>query len=307
METRESLARKFSSWKNQKAYADTNPEYEDTKKVNREDIMAELAGKMNGMVIDQKPNEPKMKKQEIRFEKTFAQEMESHNCPICLEMMLPPNNPPMILFPCGHTFCKTCINTVSKQTHNYNNRNKCPLCKTTYKDRAINIALQNQICIYTDNKQLQQSNVIDQAQEDTEENEKNNTIKLNSLDYENRLKDLDMRLRIMTEEKQKMEIEMHSCKSNLDSLTENVLTYKQKRTKVDKKMKQYVEQRDVLENYIVSASQQIGEKENQISSNQEKVSLLKDTISNLETERIKVNILLNEGKFSDGVFKFTKS
>ena len=86
---------------------------------------------------------PKMKKQEIRFEKTFAQEMESHNCPICLEQMLPPNNPPMILFPCGHTFCKGCINQVSKQTHNYNNRNKCPLCKTTYKDRAINIALQN--------------------------------------------------------------------------------------------------------------------------------------------------------------------
>lgn len=294
METRESLARKRANWMNQKAYANNHHDYDENKKVNREDIMAELVGKMNGMVIDQQPGQQKIKKQEIRFEKTFAREMESHTCPICFEMMLPPNNPPMILFPCGHTFCKGCIIAVEKNTHNPNNRNKCCLCKGKFVQKAVNIALQNLICIFTDNRQLLTSNLIEEELEKVEE--KKESIGLNNVEYENRLRDQDLRLRIMVDEKQKMEIEVQSLKTNLYSVKENQLVYKEKSAKVEKKIKQYTEQQDVLENYIVSGSQQITDKEGQILSLDEKVCLLKDTISSLETERIKVNLLQQELK-----------
>ena len=78
------------------------------------------------------------------------------------------------------------------------------MCKTKFFQKAINIALQNLICIFTDNKQLLQSNVIEDAIKEKEEED--NIVKINRNEYGERLKDLDMRLRIMNEEKMKMEI-----------------------------------------------------------------------------------------------------
>jgi hypothetical protein len=120
MQTREGLQKKWSNWKNQKKYygEDGVDDSDGARQINRGDIMAELAGKMTGLMHDAQP-EPHLKKAEIKFEKTFAAEMESHTCPICLEQMLPPNNPPMILFPCGHTFCKICLNHIQKNQHSY--------------------------------------------------------------------------------------------------------------------------------------------------------------------------------------------
>jgi len=45
----------------------------------------------------------------MKMEKTIAKEIESNTCPICYELMIPPNYSPILLFPCGHTFCKACV------------------------------------------------------------------------------------------------------------------------------------------------------------------------------------------------------
>jgi len=46
---------------------------------------------------------------EMKIEKAISKEIESNTCPVCLELMLPPEHSPMLLFPCGHTFCKGCL------------------------------------------------------------------------------------------------------------------------------------------------------------------------------------------------------
>ena len=63
----------------------------------------------------------------------------SNTCPICFELFLPPSNQPFILFPCGHTFCKVCINSYAKL------KKKCPFCRTPFQSMAPNISLQNLI------------------------------------------------------------------------------------------------------------------------------------------------------------------
>lgn len=35
----------------------------------------------------------------------LVKELESHTCPICYELMVPPGHGPVLLFPCGHSFC----------------------------------------------------------------------------------------------------------------------------------------------------------------------------------------------------------
>ena len=63
-------------------------------------------------------------------------ELSTHTCKICFELMIPPIHTPILLFPCGHTFCKCCMdkhisssstsssshdNSRQQQGANYNN------------------------------------------------------------------------------------------------------------------------------------------------------------------------------------------
>ena len=59
-----------------------------------------------------------------KMESYLNAELHTHTCKICEEVMRSPDKTPMILFPCGHTFCKLCI-------HGSNNRrrNECPYCR----------------------------------------------------------------------------------------------------------------------------------------------------------------------------------
>lgn len=37
-------------------------------------------------------------------EAAVTSELETNNCPICFELMIPKLHSPILLFPCGHTF-----------------------------------------------------------------------------------------------------------------------------------------------------------------------------------------------------------
>ena len=89
-------------------------------------------------------------KGDIMMEKTIAKELESNTCPICYELMVPPNYSPTMLFPCGHTFCKGCVNI----QNGHRKLTNCPFCRKKIQSHAVNILLQNLICTYTDNKHL---------------------------------------------------------------------------------------------------------------------------------------------------------
>ena len=55
-------------------------------------------------------------------------EAQSHTCKICFEVMVSPKRTPMILYPCGHTFCKDCMNQHVARGNN-NNKPNCPYCR----------------------------------------------------------------------------------------------------------------------------------------------------------------------------------
>ncbi|KAF0852207.1 conserved mitochondrial RING domain-containing protein [Andalucia godoyi] len=77
-----------------------------------------------------------------KLERYLASEIEAHTCPICYELMAPPERAPMLLFPCGHSFCAMCLRTHARtQVH----ADKCPLCRTKIQSQASNISLQNLI------------------------------------------------------------------------------------------------------------------------------------------------------------------
>lgn len=60
-----------------------------------------------------------------KLESYLAEEIASHTCNICTDLMVPPDHAPILLFPCGHTFCSTCI---SEYKIKYS-KNQCPCCR----------------------------------------------------------------------------------------------------------------------------------------------------------------------------------
>ena len=48
---------------------------------------------------------------DARLEGALAAEVSRQQCPVCLELMAPPERTPTLLVPCGHTFCAECIKT----------------------------------------------------------------------------------------------------------------------------------------------------------------------------------------------------
>jgi hypothetical protein len=55
-----------------------------------------------------------------RLEAFVSSELHNYVCQICFELMAPPDRPPVMLVPCGHTFCKACSRPDLK---------KCPYCR----------------------------------------------------------------------------------------------------------------------------------------------------------------------------------
>ena len=71
-----------------------------------------------------------------KMESFLQNELQQHTCPVCFEPMLPPNKPPMLLFPCGHTFCAECIEKQKRIA-----KHSCPFCRAKIEKVAINHSL----------------------------------------------------------------------------------------------------------------------------------------------------------------------
>jgi hypothetical protein len=66
-----------------------------------------------------------------RIDEFISNELSSFLCPICYELMSPPNRLPILLFPCGHSFCRACLD---QHTTNISNSRgpqtkPCPYCR----------------------------------------------------------------------------------------------------------------------------------------------------------------------------------
>ncbi|KAH0785255.1 zinc finger protein [Histomonas meleagridis] len=62
---------------------------------------------------------------------------DDYMCPVCYEIMKRPDHVPMILFPCGHTACKSCIDSYQ----NKSGHKRCCLCNQEFQNYATNYNL----------------------------------------------------------------------------------------------------------------------------------------------------------------------
>ncbi|KAL0037877.1 hypothetical protein WJX79_003358 [Trebouxia sp. C0005] len=104
-------------------------------------LRSELQAELQKSSVKTESNHRRARQQ---IEGSLFQEIESHTCPICYELMVAPQNAPILLFPCGHTFCSVCI-----QSHTQRHKKRlCPCCREVIQSQAPNVSLQQLIASF---------------------------------------------------------------------------------------------------------------------------------------------------------------
>ena len=73
-----------------------------------------------------------------QVERFLERHIATNTCPICFELMSGKEQQPMLLFPCGHTFCAECLRKHMRQQQ----RQTCPFCRVKIASSAPNVSLQ---------------------------------------------------------------------------------------------------------------------------------------------------------------------
>jgi hypothetical protein len=93
-------------------------------------------------------------------------ELSTHTCKICFELMTSPVHTPILLFPCGHTFCLQCMDSHMGISGSKGQPNRvqggassstgktCPYCRTKVESRAVNQSLKDLIDQFSKQKQM---------------------------------------------------------------------------------------------------------------------------------------------------------
>ena len=207
--------------------------------------------------------EPKIRKEDLQMEKTISKEIETNTCPICYELMVPPKNSPILLFPCGHTFCKVCVYSQNNNPQIYKSQNnssqiqKCPCCRSPVKSSALNISLQNLICVFTNNKHL-----IDKHQGESEE-KKDEDDDENLEMFRSNLNLCNMRYKILRDEISEMKNKNVSLDQNI-GIQQNFLNklYTEKK-EVKTKIEKLNLEMDLISEYIDKNEKDLKEIETQ--------------------------------------------
>lgn len=84
---------------------------------------------------------------EARMESYLRSELSNYVCKICYEVMQAPDRTPILLFPCGHTFCKNCMDHCNKD------KVSCPYCRAKVQSSAINQSLKDLIDQFVNQRQ----------------------------------------------------------------------------------------------------------------------------------------------------------
>ena len=254
---RQEIENRWEKWRNQREYMKNHTD--DNNQAPEYDIIKEMIGKFDRDAAQERMSKkPEPSPQDRKIEATFAKEIESNVCPICLQLLVPPMHSPYILFPCGHTFCQTCIEVYHKKT----NKKICALCKQKYKSRAKNIALQSLIELYwakKDSIQQQADQEQLQNQQNVQEQDSINALMSNSAQdhYKKKLKEIQKRIAVMEEQNSDLMNKIVDNRRKVKVETETIEIFNDQITKIEKKLKTLQEEQELAQQFRAKSENKV--------------------------------------------------
>lgn len=205
-------------------------------------------------------------KTQKNIEKAVASEMETNTCSICYELMLPKAHSPILLFPCGHTFCKECID------HNIKNGKKtCPWCREKIVSQAINLSLQNIIVAYA-----KENNVKIPVEETVKES------------YDDQIGMYELRLNILQEEKINNLQEIEIIKKRIDDEEAGQRILKHEEQKILKRIMEAEKELDLVQEHLKKSAGNVDKLNKDLELKTKSIELIEETLVPVEREMSKL-------------------
>eukprot|EP00741_Cyanophora_paradoxa_P003520 tig00000711_g3418.t1 len=229
-----------------------------------------------------------------RIERHLAADVEAQTCPICYDLMVPPAKSPIILFPCGHSFCEQCV-TNHTQTHQ---RDKCPVCRTKIASQAQNVVLRQLIQKYVAKRQQIEggreapgaaagpSRVAAAPQAPGGDDPRDSYLR----DYQS----LGMRCRILRNEVEETVDKIGQIKQKGSSarLVREHLAREERRAY--EAVQRATAEWEVVKGQLAEQEAKCAQVDASVSEAEGKIELLKSTLAPLESEREKARLILLE-------------
>ncbi|BFY97833.1 hypothetical protein BsWGS_00874 [Bradybaena similaris] len=214
--------------------------------------------------------------------------LSSHNCIICGKLMLSSRNLPTMVIPCGHTFCKSCLE----------DKQMCPTCDCPVLSLTVNIMLQQVIQEYHASYASSRQNTESLASaassyaskhshspytEDVFENDKTS--------YDKKLENMEIRHSILlTEYKTLMKKQQHVAKRLHQEQAQSQNIRKQEE-EVQNAMSDLQERLKTLKDHRRFSDNNITKLQEEKSQLNGKITLLAATVTSLIKEIDKVKML----------------
>eukprot|EP01025_Chloroclados_australasicus_P019051 TRINITY_DN2022_c0_g2_i1.p2 TRINITY_DN2022_c0_g2~~TRINITY_DN2022_c0_g2_i1.p2 ORF type:complete len:312 (-),score=46.39 TRINITY_DN2022_c0_g2_i1:742-1677(-) len=238
-----------------------------------------------------------------KYERFLAAEIESHTCPICYELMVAPKNAPILLYPCGHSFCKVCVDSHRNSYH----KDQCPCCRVKIEAQAPNISLQQLIQNYVGKKQTADiREEFDDQNTDTllQANQVENEFESVSDNVHHILREMQMKqMRVRV-----METELISLKEQQAQNAQRVDMIKCRRDLVSKKLGDIEEEIKKLQ-YVKNELQQeqrvkseeLDILQTQGKETEERAKLVSNVLSQIQEEISLLELVLNEHEYQSSL------
>eukprot|EP00455_Lapot_gusevi_P049185 TRINITY_DN6929_c0_g1_i1.p1 TRINITY_DN6929_c0_g1~~TRINITY_DN6929_c0_g1_i1.p1 ORF type:complete len:424 (-),score=54.46 TRINITY_DN6929_c0_g1_i1:87-1358(-) len=198
------------------------------------------------------------------------EELPTHHCSVCYEIMSG-HKVPTILVPCGHTFCRVCLERSTKSV--------CPLCRSPISGTVVNVALQQMIAelVQKDNQESKARRPAPQPSNPPEENL--------SEKYLSDFRLHSMRCRVLQQEYVEQTTLLSSSQHQLTSVEQMLSHLQQEKSRLERELQQVNNQLQLYtqqEEQLRTTKQEAGEK----------VQWLRDTLLPLRIDRDKSRFML---------------
>ncbi|CAG9329417.1 unnamed protein product [Blepharisma stoltei] len=240
----------------------------------------DLVNQLTEKITSKLPSSSKQQK----IDKSVADELETNTCSICFELMLPKEHAPIILFPCGHTLCKLCIESHFKTARQKN----CPLCRCKVDNQAVNVSLQNLVVVFAKQKNL--SNQITQESQISSQSDNG--------DYTEQLQMYNLRCKILYDEKTATEQQIFQQKLLIEDREAEITVLKSEEDDALMRMRKAEEELELIRKHLRRSNDEISKIQHKLNELETTVTLIDDTLKSVERERAKVTTLINIKKNS---------
>ena len=239
-----------------------------------------------------------------KIESFLQNELQQHTCPVCFEPMLPPNKSPMLLFPCGHTFCAECIEKQKRIA-----KHSCPFCRAKIEKVAINHSLKQLMETFLKKKESIESgeqtvkNAFALNNESTKGEytasakkgiENNNK----AAEYMQKCRALKIRGKILKNELEDTKVNLARLDKQTSSSSLVMKTLRKEEAKAMERLEAAKQALELVRNHIDDQNEKIDNIEKERADCQQKVRLIETTIATIDRDADKAYILLQN--FSPG-------